>query len=182
MADLLPTCPHLPAPRPGLDWRMLHVHREDVRGPAFYHDCLEYGHALWRRGLAGRALLCLDRALGADLRGDEPVLREWPPPYAALAWMLRSAPSASLVGNPRVHFQHYAGRMNEPRREPRRWRAWACWAVARAVLPHLPGDPCHLVAEPSVAMIQDQLNAQGWPGEADEWARVLRELGPAPRL
>ena len=43
----LPPCPHLPAPRAGLDWRTLHIHRGDVRGGNFYHDCLEYAHALW---------------------------------------------------------------------------------------------------------------------------------------
>jgi hypothetical protein len=32
-------------------------------------------------------------------------------------------PFYQSLRNPRVHFQHYAGRMNEPRREQRRWRA-----------------------------------------------------------
>jgi hypothetical protein len=176
MSVPLPPCPHLPPPRPGLDWRTLHVHREDVRGGEFYHDCLEYAHALWQRGLAARAVLCLDRAFGADLAGDEPVLRDWPEPYGALAWMLRRAPSPSLVGNPRVHFQHYAGRMNEPRREARRWRAWACWALTRAVLPHLPGDPSHAVEEPSSSAIAAQLRAHGWPGEAGRWLAVMASL------
>ena len=132
---VLPPCPHLPAPRAGLDWRALHVHREDVRGEAFFHDCLEYGHALWQRGLAARALLCLDRAFGADLRGDEPVLRDWPQPYAATVWFVKHAPPEIFLGNPRVHFQHYAGRMNEPRRAQRVARAWACWALARVLAP-----------------------------------------------
>ena len=30
----------------------------------------------------------VDRALGADLSGNEPVLRAWPLPYAAMAWMV----------------------------------------------------------------------------------------------
>jgi len=77
MPTALPACPFLPAARPGLDWRTLHVHREDVRGAEFYHDCLEYAQALWQRRLAARALLCLDRAMGADLDGSDPVLREW---------------------------------------------------------------------------------------------------------
>jgi hypothetical protein len=166
-------CPHLPPPRAGLDWRTLHVHREDVRGAEFYHDCLEYAHSLWQRGLAARAILCLDRAFGADLRGDEPVLCDWPPPYAALVWLLRHATPAALVGNPRVHFQHYAGRLRGPRETARRTRAWACWALTRAVLPHLPDDPKHPVAEPSHADITAALRTHGWPGEAELWEETL---------
>ena len=174
----LPPCPHLPAPRAGLDWRTLHVHREDARGAEFYHDCLEYGHALWRRGLAARALLCLDRAFGADLRGGEAVLRKWPLPYAATAWLIAQTPAAVFLGNPRVHFQHYAGRMNEPRKEQRRWRAWACWALTRAVRPDLPSDPKHAIVEPTTDEISAQLTAHGLPGEADLWRDVLGTLRP----
>jgi hypothetical protein len=174
MADF-PPCPHLPPPRSGLDWRTLHIHREDVRGEEFYHDCLEYAHALWQRGLAARAILCLDRAWGADLRGDEPVLAAWPSPYAALRWILIHTPPGVFLGNPRVHFQHYADRLREPRREPRRWRAWAGWALTRAVLPQLPGDPRHQVEEPSLAQIAHQLCVHGWPGEAERWQAVWRE-------
>jgi hypothetical protein len=180
MAHVLPPCPHLPAPRAGLDWRALHVHRGDVRGAEFYHDCLEYGHALWQRGLAARALLCLDRALGADLRGDEPVLRAWPLPFAAMAWLIAHTPPGVFVGNPRVHFQHYAGRMNAPRREQRRARAWACWALARAVRPDLPGDPQHAIAEPGLDEIAAQLRTHGVPGEPELWRSVLGGLPPVP--
>jgi hypothetical protein len=170
---VLPPCPHLPAPRPALDWRTLHVHREDVRGGEFYHDCLEYAHSLWQRGLAARAILCLDRAFGADLRGVEPVLREWPLPYPALVWFLRQTPPSIFLGNPRLHFQHYAGRMNEPRREQRRWRAWACWALARAVRPHLAGDPEHSVVEPTPQMIAEKLGVHGLPGEKEAWQNAF---------
>ncbi len=149
-----------------------------MRGAEFYHDCLEYAHSLWQRGLAARAILCLDRALGADLRGDEPVLRDWLPPYAALVWLLRHAAPATLVGNPRVHFQHYADRLAGPRAAARRWRAWACWSLTRAVLPHLPGDAKHAVAEPSPAVIAAQLRAYGWPGEAALWQQVLAQTQP----
>ena len=177
MPTALPACPFLPAARPGLDWRTLHVHREDVRGAEFYHDCLEYAQALWQRRLAARALLCLDRAMGADLDGSDPVLREWPMPYAAMAWLIAQTPPDIFVGNPRVHFQHYADRMNEPRREPRRWRAWACWALTRAVRPDLAGDPKHRVQEPTRDEIAAQLQAHGLPGEAELWRSVLTTLG-----
>jgi len=176
MPTVLPPCPHLPAFHAGLDWRALHRFREDERGEAFYFACLEYGQTLWSRGLAARSLLCLDRALGADLRGGEPVLRDWPLPYAAMAWLIAQTPPEVFIGNPRVHFQHYAGRMNAPRREQRRWRAWACWALARAVRPDLPGDPRHQVEEPSAGTIAARLQEHGLPGEAALWRGVLAGL------
>jgi hypothetical protein len=173
----LPPCPHLPAPRAGLDWRSLHAHRETDRGAEFYQDCLEYGHALWQRGLPARAVLCLDRALGADLRGNESVLASWPLPYAAMAWLIGCTPTELSVGNPRVHFQHYAGRMNDPRREQRRARAWACWALTRIVRPELPGDPRHQIAEPTTEEIAAALRAHGHPGEGELWHEAMKNAG-----
>lgn len=168
-----PDCPHLPLPREHMDWRDLDSHGEK-RGAEFYATVLEYGHYLWRRGQSARAMLCLDRAMGADLRGDEIELKKWPMPYAAMAWFLRHTPEGVFMGNPRVHFQHYAGRMNEPRREQRRWRAWACWAIAREVLPHLPGDPKHVIEEPSRELIREKLLAHGHAGESDLWDAVMK--------
>jgi len=177
MAKVFPTCPYLPAPRAGLDWRALHAFRDTDRGASFYHACLEYGHALWQRGLAARALLCLDRALGADLRGDESVLRDYPLPYAAMAWLIAETPPDVFLGNPRVHFQHYADRLNGPRRDQRCWRAWACWSLARAVRPDLPGDPRHRVVEPTLDEIAAGLQAHGHPGEAGLWRTELSRAG-----
>lgn len=151
------------------------MHRDSHRTETFYLDCLEYAHSLWLRGMAARAILCLDRAFGADLRGGEPVLAKWPLPYAALAWILERTPDGTFLGNPRVHFQHYAGRMSGPRTEQRRWRAWACWALTRKVLPHLPGDPRHTIAEPGEEQIAAQLAVHGHPGEAPLWRRVLEQ-------
>ena len=173
MSAVLPPCPYLPTPRVGLDWRALHAYRDLDRGPNFYFGCLEYGHALWQRGFAARAILCLDRAFAAELRGDEPILKAWPLPYAATAWMIAHTPPEVFIGNPRVHFQHYADRMNEPRRDQRRWRAWACWALTRVVRPEFSGDPKHLVEEPSHEDILRSLAEQGVPGEADLWRRQL---------
>jgi hypothetical protein len=169
----LPDCPHLPTPRAGLDWRALHAFREGDRGAEFYYACLEYSQALWRRGLAARALLCLDRAFGAELGGDESVLQVHPLPYAAMGWIIRHTPADIFLGNPRVHFQHYADRMNEPRREQRRWRAWACWALAREARPELPADPKHRVVEPTYAQIAVELERHGVPGEVELWRSVL---------
>jgi hypothetical protein len=155
-----------------MDWRAFNLHGAN-RGAQFYFTALNYGQYLWHRGLAARAILCLDRALLADLRGDETVLATWPLPYAAIAWLLQKTPPGVFIGNPRVHFQHLAGRMNEPRREQRRWRTWACWALACAARPQLPGDPLHLVDEPSIDVIAEKLRAHGLPGEAGQWLKVL---------
>jgi len=176
----LPPCPSLPAPRPGLDWRVLHAFRDQQRGPEFYGACLEYGHSLWQRGFAARAILCLDRAMGADLSGDEAVLQERPLPYAAIGWFIAHTPEAVFLGNPRVHFQHYAGRMNEPRREQRRWRAWACWAIARAVRPDLKGDVRHAITEPGRGEIFAELETHGHAGEANLWLAVLGGASAIP--
>jgi hypothetical protein len=170
---MLPPCPHLPPPRPGLDWRTLNAFAEGERGERFYDACLEYAHALWQRKYAARAILCLDRAMGADLRGDEAILAAWPMPYAAMTWFMRHTPPGVFIGNPRIHFQHYADRMNEPRREQRRWRAWACWALARKVMDHLPGDPRHRVDEPTLKEIEVHLHRHGLPGESALWHAEL---------
>lgn len=176
MSSALPICPYLPTPRPGLDWRSLHAFRAADRGEEFYQACLEYGHALWQRGFAARSLLCLDRALGAELVGTEPVLRAHPLPYAAMAWLIARTPPDVFLGNPRVHFQHYADRMNEPRREQRRWRAWACWALARVVRPDLPNDPRHRVVEPSWEEIESALQTHGHAGEAELWRAQMSRI------
>ena len=177
-ATTLPPCPHLPVPPPGLDHRHLARH-EEARDGAFYLSCLEYGHALWQRGLAARAVLCLDRAMGADLRGDEPQVRAWPMPYAAMAWFLGHTPPDIFIGNPRVHFQHYADRMNEPRREQRAARAWACWALARRLRPEWPADPRHDVVEPTEARIAEALDQSGLPRESALWREVLSGCAPS---
>lgn len=179
MPPPFPSCPHLPSPRPGLDWRALHAFRDGERGGAFYFACLEYAHARWQAGYAARALLCLDRAMAAELDGTEPLLREHPLPYAAMAWLIARTPPDVFLGNPRVHFQHYADRMNEPRRDQRRWRAWACWALTRVVRPDLPADPRHRVVEPTLEEIERRLLVHGHPGEPELWRT---ELTRAERL
>jgi len=175
MSLSLPPCPHLPAAPDHMDARALTAHGAN-RDAAFYHTALCYAHYLWQRGLAARAMLALDRALGADLRGDEPILAPHPLPYRPMAWFLRHAPPTVFIGNPRVHFQHLADRMNEPRREQRRWRIWACWQIARLVRPEFPADPKHRVTEPSVTTIAAQLTTHGIPGEAAQWLDVLNEI------
>lgn len=177
----LPLCPYLPTPRPGMDWRVYQPHGESRRA-AFYGTCLEYGHALWLKKLPARALLCLDRAMGADLRSEDTVLGSWPMPYAAMAWIMREVPRDLFCGNPRVHFQHYADRMNEPRKELRRWRAWACWALACKVRPELEGDSKHQVVEPDLEDIAQRLSEEGSIEESEQWRTVFAAFKPvSPR-
>lgn len=170
-------CPYLPPSADNMDASVLTAHGKD-RGEAFYLTALTYGNYLWQHGHAGRAILKLDRAFGADLRGDEPVLRDWPLPYFAMGWIFQHAPS--FVGNPRVHFQHLADRMNEPRREQRRWRMWACWGLCRLILPNLPDDPKHEVEEPAFESIERMLIAHGHPGEASLWQQAMEEARKNP--
>lgn len=168
----LPPCPHLPPAPAAMDASALTAHGNE-RDAGFYLTALTYAQYLWQHGLAARAMLKLDRALLSDVRAGDPVLRDWPLPYEAMAWFLRHTPPDVFIGNPRVHFQHLADRMNEPRREQRRWRTWACWAICRAVRPELPPDPKHKVEEPSLALIAQKLTGHGLPGETALWQAVL---------
>lgn len=156
-----------------MSWRDLHEHRDGKRGEAFYLACLEYAQDLWTRGLAARAILCLDRAFGADLQGVEPVVKQWRLPYAALVWILRNVPDEVFIGNPRVHFQHYAGRLSEPRKKIRRARAWACWHIVRAIRPDFPGDAKHVIREPDEGEVKWYLHVYGHPSETYDWTDAL---------
>jgi hypothetical protein len=178
----LPTCPHLPPLEPGvvLDWRTLNELGPE-RGGRFYLRCLTYAHDLWQRGLAARALLAADRALLADLHGDEPDLARHPLPYLGIAWMIAATPPGVFIGNPRVHYQHLADRVREPRRAQRSARAWACWHLARLVRPDLPGDPRHQVTEPTAGEIAQHLAAHGIAGETATWQAAVADAGALRR-
>ena len=167
----LPPCPHLPPAPAEMDAGALTAHGESRKG-AFYLTALTYGQYLWQRGVVARAMLKLNRAFGAELAGDEPELRLWPLPYAAMVWLLRHVPQDVFIGNPRVHFQHLADRMNEPRREQRRWRAWACWQLTRQVRPEFSDDPRHAVIEPTKGEIHAALVQYGHPREAEIWLEL----------
>lgn len=157
-----------------LDWRTLHE-LGDHRGGRFFLQCQRYAQYLWTRGHAARAILAADRALLAELRGDEPELATHPLPYAALAWLIASTPPDVFLGNPRVHYQHLADRVRGHRQAQRSARAWACWHLARAVRPDLPADPRHAVQEPSIESTAAALDAHGIAGERRVWQAALVE-------
>jgi hypothetical protein len=174
MSRPLPPCPYLPPAPTAMDASALTLHG-DERDVRFYLTALTYAQYLWQRGLAARAILKLDRALLSDVRGHEAELRDWPLPYRPMAWFLRNTPPDIFIGNPRVHFQHLADRMNEPRREQRRWRTWACWQICRVVRPEFSADPKHPVREPSPDDIFAHLTVHGVRGEALLWREVLAD-------
>lgn len=161
-------CPHLPDPVETMDWRHLNAHR-NKQGGAFFLTALRYGQQLWAQNLPARALLAVDRALYADLKGDEPELAAHPLPYAAIAWMVKNNPGDAFTGNARVHYQHLADRVRGEREEQKRWRAWAAWAIVRRVSPELPADPKHAVEEPAESRIEKELTEHGVPGEVAMW-------------
>jgi len=173
-------CPYLPIPDRPLTAASIRDVGPD-RGPGFYFLALECAQALWLADLPAQSLLLINRAFSADLPPDDPVLHDWPPPYAAVAWILRHHQPTDFIGNPRRHYQHLATRMVEPRKDLRTWRAWACWALARALLPDLPADEHQLahegVREPEIEVIAAHLDRLGLPGEANHW---LAALGMAP--
>ncbi|MCH7228374.1 hypothetical protein [Haloferula sp. A504] len=170
-------CPHLPAAVVGMSFRDVRVLGE-CRDERFYEATLSYGQCLWRRGLPAQAILQLDRAWGADLTGDEAILRQWPSPYRALAWMLERRAEGRFLGNPVRHFQHLASRVRGERREVRAWRAWACLHLSEQILPAdgFPRDERQIEREeliiPGPDEVKDRLQELGWPGEARLWGET----------
>lgn len=173
-------CPHLPLPSRPLTAASIRQIGGD-RGPAFYFLALECAQALWLNRLPAQSLLLINRAFSASLDPEDAVLRHWPLPYVAAAWVMRHREPDDFIGNPRRHYQHLATRMVEPRRDLRTWRAWACWAVARSIFPGLPPDERQLaeegVIEPDPQTIASHLHQLGLPGEPDLWRATLAWAG-----
>lgn len=177
--DTLATCPFLPSAEEAQTAAAMRRFGKD-RGPAFYEAALKCGQSLWRQGLPAQAMLQINRAFGADVSPGDPVLKAYPLPYAAMAWVMCERTEEQFIGNPRRHFQHLATRMVEPRKELRTWRAWACWWMSRLVFPDYPADEEQIanegIAEPTVEQISEQLQTLGHPGEVDIWQTVCVQL------
>lgn len=175
----LSPCPHLPAIDAPLRAVEMRVFGKGERGPAFYRRALECAQSLWLQGLPAQSLLQINRAMGADLAGDETVLVEWPIPYASAEWVMRNRRESDFIGNPRRHYQHLATRMVEPRKTQRSWRAWACWAIACEIFPEdeFPADEKQIqeegVEEPTLEAIAIGLDQFGVPGERNSWSACL---------
>lgn len=176
--EQIPACPDLPEVGELLTAELLRRLGPE-RGPAFYVAALRFSQSLWREGKPAQALLQLNRAWSAELRGDEEELARWPSPYRALVWMLERSPDGHFLGNPVRHFQHLATRMSGPRGEVRKWRAWACFHVAERILPaeDYPRDEEQVAAEevvfPPPEEVLRELARLGWAGEAELVAEIL---------
>lgn len=157
-----------------MDWRCLHQYKRGGDVGQFYLTSLTYAHYLWHHATPARAVLALNRGIYAPLQGNEPEYQQRPIPYSALHWLIQQSGSDErFLGNPRISYQHQADRIQGDRKQQRRARAWACWAIARAALPTLQGDAAHPVEEPTHSTISNQLLKYGLPGEAELWQNTL---------
>ncbi len=130
------------------------------RGPAFFEMSLRYAQSLWRTGFPARSLLLCNRALMVHADVSREVLDRLALPYKAVAWLLIHRPSGQFMGNPRYHYQHLASRLSGAHRELQVWRAWACWYLAKELLPEreFPGDLAQIVDEGLVEPTHDDIN------------------------
>jgi len=150
------------------------------RGPDFYLACLSYAQSLWQHELPAQAILQCNRALSVPLTSDEPILRAWPLPYLPLAWILHQRPDGQFIGNPRRHWQHLATRMVEPHKDLRTWRAWACWYLAKTLLPEsdFPGDSQQIrqenIVEPPFDQVFDHLGRLSPADDLATWQHALK--------
>ena len=150
------------------------------RDGEFYLTALGYAQHLWRVRRPARAILAATRGLYCPLSGDEPELIRCPWPYAAIGWMIQHAPPDVFLGNPRISFQHQAGRMRGDGQRRRVTRAWAVWHIVRKVAPELPGDPTHAVHPLDREETASRLERWGAPGERAVWEAAWAEFN-SPR-
>ncbi len=147
--------PHLPDAPPDLDPGHTRPHRRDC-GPLFHRACLELAQSFWRQGKPAQAILQLNKAAFV------PTLAA---PYPALVWFLIHRRPDLFLGNPVRHFQHLASRMSGEHASLRTWRAWACFHLARAILPttDFPRDEKQIAHEelviPDLATVEKNLPA-----------------------
>lgn len=168
-----PPCPWLPEVEEIHDFRITRRHGGS-KGADFYIDALRFAQSQWMAGKPAQAILQLNKAWMADLRGTEPVIVEWPPPYKALVWILRESADGSrgFLGDPVRHFQHLASRISGPRAGVRSWRAWCCMHLAERVLPtaSFRRDGPQIAREglwiPGFHASLAALSRMAWPGES----------------
>ncbi len=179
-ATALRPCPLLPEVSHPHGHMVTRVHAA-AKSDRYYFATLCYAQSLWREAKPAQAILQLNKAFMADLRGDEEVLQKHPPPYAVLVWFLGNRPDGAFIGNPVRHFQHLATRVTGDRKEIRAWRAWACFHLSQLVLPgdEFPIDHEQVAKEGVVMPTWDEVLAQiavaGWSNEAAELRSVHRD-------
>ncbi len=173
------SCPHLPEADLSLTHRCLTELDARAQPAEFYLTALHYGHTLWQKGHAGRAILAITRALYANVPAHDPILKVWPLPYAALAWILANHTSDHFPGNPRISFQHQATRLRGERQKIRSARAWAVWALICKTRPSLPADHAQAFTAPTIEAIYQRLQQNGHTNEAKRWMHVLDNIETA---
>ena len=150
------------------------------RGAEFYETALKYAQSHWRLGFPAQAILQCNRALSTPMDGDEPIFGTLPLPYQALGWLILQRREEQFLGNPRRHWQHLATRMVEPHKELRTWRAWACWYLAKTVLPEteFPADHEQIrtesIVEPTSEQIFDHLGRLSPADDLAAWQHALK--------
>jgi ribosomal protein S18 acetylase RimI-like enzyme len=170
-------CPFLPRPGRAVTHEDIRALGDDRSG-RFYRTALDYAQTLWLDGFPAKALLLVNRALSCRLP-DVSLNEEGARPYHAKAWILVNRPAGRFIGNPRRHYQHLATRMVEPHKELRTWRAWACWYLARTLLPEdgFPHDAAQvreeLIVKPRRFEIADKLRALGPRDDLAAWESAL---------
>jgi hypothetical protein len=170
-----PNCPHLPTPEAQMSHRCL-TGLKGAEPARFYLAALTYGHYLWQHGHSGRAILALTRALYADVPATDPILQQWPLPYAALQWIIANHRGTDFPGNPRISFQHQATRLRGERQCLRRARAWAVWALICKTRPELEADRTQAIVEPTLQDLATLLKTHGHTCEAAQWHSVHRGI------
>jgi GNAT superfamily N-acetyltransferase len=165
-------CPHLPAIERAYSAADITALGHD-RGPAFHDTCLCYAQSLWLAGFPAKSILLLNRALGVPDPGLEP-------PYRAIDWILRNRVADQFIGNPRLHWQHYATRMNDTHKELRTWRAWACWLLAFQILPEteFPADHEQIREEGIIKPTRREIAAHLPDRDRVIWESLLPERPP----
>jgi GNAT superfamily N-acetyltransferase len=171
LQTFMPPCPHLPSIDRAYSAQDISALGKK-RGRPFVETCLRYAQSLWIEGFPAKSILLINRALSVPCDDVEP-------PYRAIAWMLQNRPADRFIGNPRRHWQHYATRMNEGHKELRIWRAWACWFLARTILPEaeFPADHEQIRKEGIVEPTREQIAAHLPPADLAAWQTVLMQLG-----
>ena len=175
-----PACPWLPEVGEPLGFDRTRRHGR-TRGAEFYLDALQLAQELWLAGKPAQAILQLNKAWMADLPAGDPVLDRFPPPYAALRWLLEASADGGrgFLGDPVRHFQHLASRMSGVDRERRAWRAWCCMHLSERVLAGrgMSRDGRQLAREglwiPGRGRAIEALHRCGWAGEGDHAAAAF---------
>ena len=182
-----PPCPLLPPVHEPVTAADISALGKD-RGSEFYVTSLRFAQSLWQSELPGQAILQINRSLACLFDSADPILAAHPLPYQALGWILQNCPKSQFMGNPRRHWQHLATRMVEPHKELRTWRAWACWYLAKSILPpdQHPPDLKQIraegIVEPTFQTIAQNLRQLSSMDDESAWKSALRSLGIAPQL